>query len=188
MTATSSVETLPPASRLVTAAAWATPLCVLPSSLWRLFAITQVPEGCPDGDGTHLYVVGLSTVSFLAAFATVGLVSDWGRRVPARVPVLGGRPISPRTALVAASSGIVLLSVVYLYAFLNPVFGWREPNDDVPGCPPPEETDGAWLAYLAYTPILAWLPLLLLVTADFHRRARSRRVPRRGEGVEVRES
>jgi hypothetical protein len=138
--------------------------------LWRIYAVTQVPDGCPGGIGTHMYIVGLSTLSFLAAFLTVGLVSSWGRVVPRWVPVAGGRAIKPRTVLMAAGIGIALLSVIYLYAFLNPVFGWREPNDDVPGCPPPEKTDGAWLAYLAYAPILLWLPLLVLVTGDFYRR------------------
>jgi hypothetical protein len=145
-------------------------VCVLPSSLWRLYAIAHVPDGCHGGSGTDLYVIGLSTVSFLAAFATVGLVSPRGRVLPRWVPGIGGREIQPRTALTIAVTGIALLTVVYLYAFLNPVFGWREPNDDIPGCPPPEKTDGAWLAYLAYAPILAWLPLLMLVTGDFYRR------------------
>ena len=172
MTISTPVRTVADAPRWIKIAAWATPLCVLPSSLWRIYAITQVPPGCPDSAGTHAYVVGLSTVAFLAAFATVGLVSPWGRRVPLGVPLLGGRPIRTQTVLSIAGTGIALLAVVYLYAFLNPVFGWREPNDDVPGCPPPEDTDGAWLAYLAYSPILAWLPLLVLVTADFRRRTR----------------
>ena len=167
---TTTASTTAPAPGWIRVAAWATPLCVLPSSLWRLYAIHHVPDGCPEGTGTDLYVIGLSTVSFLAAFATVGLVSPWGGNLPRWVPGIGGREIRPRTVLTIALTGIVLLTVVYLYAFLNPVFGWREPNDDVPGCPPPEKTDGAWLAYVAYAPILAWLPLLMLVTGDFYRR------------------
>ena len=159
-------------STLIKVAAWATPMCVLPSALWRIYAITQVPPGCPDGPATHVYVVGLSLVSFTAALLTVGLVSDWGRRLPDWLPVVGGRRVPTRFALSAAGTGIAVLSMVMLYAVLNPVFGFREPNDDVPGCPPPEQTDGAWLAYAAYTPILAWLPLLALVTYDFHRRTR----------------
>jgi hypothetical protein len=174
MTIGLSAGKVAPAPPWIKIAAWVTPLCVLPSSLWRVYAITQIPPGCPDSAGTHVYIVGLSTVAFLAAFATVGLVSPWGRFVPQWVPLLGGRPIRPRTVLTIACTGIALLSVVYLFAFLNPVFGWREPIDDVPGCPPPEDTDGAWIAYVAYTPILAWLPLLVLVTADFHRRTRCR--------------
>lgn len=162
----------PPVRRWVWWAAWATPLCVLPSSVWRLFAIAHVPDGCPDGDGTHLYVIGLSTVSFLAAFMTTGLVSRWGETVPRWVPGIGGRPVSARAALTASCIGIAILTTVYAYAFLNPVFGWREPNDDVPGCPPPNETDGAWIAYASYTPLLLWLPLLTIVTVDYWRRHR----------------
>lgn len=162
-------EVQPPA-RWVVLLAWATPLCVLPSSLWRVYAITQIPPGCPDSPGTRVYIVGLSCVSFAAAFLTVGLVSEWGRRWPTWVPHLGGRRIRPQAVLVAACVGIAILTSVYLYAVLNPIFGWKEPNDDLPGCPPPTETDGAWLAFAAYTPLLAWMPLLAIVTADFYRR------------------
>lgn len=169
-------------------AAWLTPFCVLPSAVWRVHAITEIPEGCPDDTGTHVYVVGLSTVTLVAASLTVGLVSPWGRTVPAWVPRLGGRGVPRAGVLTAASAGIVVLAAVDLYAVLNPVFGWREPNDDVPGCPPPDRTDGAWLAYAAYAPILLWLPLLTVVTIDFWRRTRAprrgrcRRSPGRGEG------
>jgi len=115
-------------------------------------------------------VVGVSLVTLAAAFLTVGLVSSWGQQIPGWVPLMGGRRVPARFALVAASVGIVMLLVVDLYAVLNPVFGWREPNDHVPGCPPPDQTNGAWLAYAAYAPILLWLPLLTAVTNDFRRR------------------
>ena len=171
-----------PASRWVRRAAWATPLCVLPSAVWRIAAIGHVPDGCPDGSGTHLYVIGLSVVSFTAAFLTVGMVSPWGERVPTWVPRLGGREVSPRFVTGAAGAGILVLATVHAYAVLNPVFNWREPNDDVPGCPPPNETDGAWLAYACYTPLLAWLPLLTFVTIDHWRRHRD--AGGRAEGCE----
>jgi hypothetical protein len=161
---------VPEAPRWIIWLAWATPLCVLPSSLWRVHAITQIPDGCPDSAGTDVYVVGLSIVSLTAAFLTVGLVSPWGQRLPTWLPHLGGRPVRPRAVLAAACVGVLILTAVYLYAVLNPILGWKEANDDVPGCPPPGETDGAWLAYSAYAPLLAWLPLLAIVTADFYRR------------------
>ncbi|KRC65688.1 hypothetical protein ASE12_13535 [Aeromicrobium sp. Root236] len=165
-------EKVPRAVRL---AAWATPLCVLPSSVWRLFAIDHIPAACPQGRGTDVYVVGLSIVSFLAALLTVGLVSRWGKQVPSWVPVVGGRPLPYRAVTTAAVGGIAVLATAYLYALLNPVFGWREPNDDVPGCPPPDQTDDAWLAYACYAPLLLWLPLLTFVTVAYWWR-------RRGEG------
>jgi len=161
-----------PPPRMVRWAAWATPACVLPSSVWRLFAINDIPPGCPEGTGTDLYVVGLSTVSFVAAFLTVGLVSRWGERLPAWVPVIGGRPLRWRAVVTAACVGIAILASVYAYAFLNPVFGWREPNDDVPGCPPPDQGDHAWIAYACYAPLLLWMPLLTVVTLSYWRRHR----------------
>ncbi|MDV3220355.1 hypothetical protein [Intrasporangium sp.] len=162
-------------SRLIRWAAWLVPACVLPSALWRVYAITQIPPGCPDSPGTRAYMVGLSAVSFGAAFLTVGLVSEWGRRLPRWVPGRGGRPINPRVVIAAACVGIAVLASVDLYAVLNPIFTWRLPNDKVPGCPPPDQTDGAWLAYAAYAPILLWLPLLTVVTIDFARRIRLER-------------
>lgn len=171
---TTTPTSIPPvrsdASTLVRCAAWATPLCVLPSAVWRVAAITHVPEGCPDSTGTHVYVVGLSLVTLVASFLTVGLVSAWGQRIPGRWPLLGGRRVPARRALMAANAGIAILLIVDLYAVLNPIFGWREPNDHVPGCPPPDQTDGARLAYAAYAPILLWLPLLTVVANDFRRR------------------
>lgn len=164
-----------PVPRAIRVAAWAVPLCVLPSAVWRVVAVPRLPDACPGGAGTYLYVVALSAVSVTAAFLTVGLVSPWGRTVPRWVPIVAGRRIEPRLVLAAAGAGIAILAAVYLYAVLNPVFGWREPNDDIPGCPPPDRADGAWLAIAAYAPLVAWLPLLTIVTVDFWRRVRLER-------------
>jgi len=60
-------------------AAYAIPLTVLPSSVWRITAYTsdaQIADGpthAPSGS-LELYVFLLSVVSELAAFAAVGLV------------------------------------------------------------------------------------------------------------------
>nr|BFE81140.1 hypothetical protein GCM10020093_037410 [Planobispora longispora] len=55
-------------------AAYAVPLAVLPSGLWRLPLVFR--DGV--GFGERAYIVSLSVVSELAAFAAVGLIAAWG--------------------------------------------------------------------------------------------------------------
>ncbi|WP_250573555.1 hypothetical protein [Nonomuraea sediminis] len=93
-------------------AAYATPLLVLPSGLWRIAGfILEVPlleyGPTPPGegfDGGWAYILALSVVSEAAAFLTVGLVSQWGEVWPRWIPgwaVAGCRcrpPSSPRAS------------------------------------------------------------------------------------------
>lgn len=160
-----------PAHWAIRLAAYATPVCVLPSALWRLHAALYGNPACFHGPvWERAYVVSLSIVSFTAAYLTVGLVSRWGEIYPSWLPILGGRPVNARVAAGIAGAGAALILVVYAYAILNPVFEWRRPPPYDPACPPPEQTDGAWLAYAAYAPLLLWGPLLLAVTIAYYRR------------------
>lgn len=164
-----------PGSRWIRAAAYAVPLCVLPSSLWRLHAVfvKGLPAGCErlTKPWEPYYVASLSAVSLIAATLTVGLVRPWGEVVPAWVPVLGGRRIPVLAAVLPAAGGAVLIFAVYAYAGLNAVLGFREPPD-IPGCPDPTHQPYAWVAVACYAPLLAWGPLLVLVTIAYHRRRR----------------
>jgi len=167
-----------PARPIVRAAAYAVPLCVLPSALWRLHHVFWGNQACFHGSvGERAYVVSLSVVSFTAALLTVGLVSRWGEVVPAWVPGLGGRPVDVRVATAIAGAGAALIFAVYAYAVLNPVFEWRRPPPPDPACPPPEQTAGAWVAYAAYAPLLLWGPLLLTTTVAYYRRRTRVRQP-----------
>jgi len=170
-----------PPSRAVRWAAYATPLCVLPSALWRIwYVFVDADPACVGGGPAweRPYILSLSAVSVTAAALTVGLVRPWGEVVPAWVPLLGGRPVPVRATTGAAAAGASLIFTVYTYAVLNGIFEWRE-SRRVPGCPPPDQTDGAWLAYLCYAPLLLWGPLLVVVTVAYYRRrtraAQSRR-------------
>ena len=164
-------DTEPPAHWAIRAAAYATPVCVLPSALWRLHSVVWGNQACFHGPAWEkIYVVSLSVVSFTAALLTVGLVSRWGEVFPAWIPVIGGRPVGVRTATTVAGSGAALIFAVYAYAVLNPVFHWRRPPPVDPACPPPDQTAGAWVAYSAYAPLLLWGPLLLVVTIAYYRR------------------
>ena len=159
-----------PVSPAILAAAYAVPVCVLPSAAWRLHAVLWGNQACFNGGGEKAYVVSLSVVSLAAACLTIGLVSRWGEVLPDWLPRVGGRTVNGAVVTVAAGLGVALIFTVYAYAVLNPIFGWRQPPPYHPACPPPDQTSGAWAAYAAYAPLLLWGPLLLIVTVSYHRR------------------
>ena len=74
-----------------------------------------------------------------------------------------------RAAVIAASAGAILIFSVYAYALLNPIFHFRV-TPDIPGCPSPEKAPDAWVAIASYAPLLAWGPLLVVVTIAYSRR------------------
>ena len=115
------------------------------------------------------YITSLSVVSSGAALLTIGLVHPWGEVIPRWVPFLGGRTVPVRAAVTAASAGATLIFAVYAYALLNGVFELRA-TPDIPGCPSPLEGPGAWVAIASYAPLLAWGPLLVVVTVAYYRR------------------
>ena len=134
-------------SRWIKAAAYAVPLCVLPSALWRLWALAEgLPPGCRQATQAWepYYIAGLSVVSFGAALLTIGLVRPWGEVVPGWIPLVGGRTVPVRAAVTAASVGATFIFGVYAYALLNPIFHFRV-APDLPGCPSPLGGPGAWV-------------------------------------------
>ena len=118
----------------ITAAAYAVPLCVLPSALWRLWALADGwPWRMPAGRAAwEPYYVTQVVGHFGAALLTIGLVLPGGE-----VP-LAGSPEGGWTVLVqvaaAASLGAIFIFGVYAYALLNPIFRFRA-APDIPGCP-----------------------------------------------------
>jgi len=109
-TMTSGIHTPRPTPRRPEWAAHAIPLCVLPSSLWRLGALF-VPG---DWYATRLTVPAAFSLVFLSVFSEAlallafGLVRPWGEVVPGWIPLLGGRrvpPSSPRRSARSRSSG-----------------------------------------------------------------------------------
>ena len=159
-----------PVPRWVTAAAFAVPLCVLPSAAWRIgHVVDAILNGipCESGVGELVYIAGLSVISMTAALLTVGLVRPWGEVVPRWIPFAGGRPVPVRGATLAATTGATLIALVTAYAVLNNIFGWVEGplKPPPPGCQPPGTA-----VLVAYIPLLAWAPLLYLVTYQYYRR------------------
>lgn len=102
-----------PVSLWVKVAAYAVPLCVLPSALWRIYAvfIKGFPPECekPGEAWEPFYIAALSIVTFTAALLTIGLVSSWGEVFPQWIPVFGGRAVPVRVAVIPASAGAALI-------------------------------------------------------------------------------
>ncbi|MEU8308163.1 hypothetical protein AB0C84_31830 [Actinomadura sp. NPDC048955] len=90
-------DTERPAPRWALRLAYALPLLLLPSCLWRLpfafhFPMGQVQDiGMPHLAISIPYVFGLSVLTEVAALAAIGLVSRWGEVLPEWVPTVGGR-------------------------------------------------------------------------------------------------
>ncbi|MFC5747800.1 hypothetical protein [Actinomadura rugatobispora] len=166
-----------PPKRIVWAA-YAVPLCVLPSALWRLALVA----GLFDEDEVHpiggslaeqIYVPSLSVVSMVLALLTLGLVQPWGEALPRWIPLLGGRRVPPMAAVVPAVAGSICIFGLYAYLLLNNIFDWVDQGPVVIGgeqpIPPPSGLAGQ-LEVICYAPLLAWAPLLMVVTVDYHRR------------------
>jgi len=172
-------------SRWARVAALAVPLTVLPSSVWRIAACTfHAPivrgdlgsalgsSGLP-GVPLGLYVVLLSIVSELLAFATVGLVSTWGEVFPRWIPVLHGRRVPPLSAVVPAALGAAVLTLLWTWTAVSMSLGLRV--DGRPHLQDAPLSFGDWqglVAVVAYAPLLLWGPLLGAVTISYWRRRR----------------
>jgi hypothetical protein len=155
-------------------AAYAVPLCVLPSAIWR--AQLVVSGELPISDGGW-YPLLLSVVSLVAASLTVGLVQRWGELWPRWVPHFGARPVPVRAAVVPAATGAALLIAISVYAVINLVFHVVERGPVLIGTRADEHTlepPADWVALL-YAPMLLWGPLLVAVTVQYYRRAHAGR-------------
>lgn len=157
------------------AAAWST----VPSGLWRLcFALgatmgfsggllADLHRGVP-GWGSA-YMIGLSLLAELLALLTLGLVRPWGLTVPRWIPLLGGRPVRPPAAIVPAALSALVLTTLGVLG----LFGWNSPENM--GSPEAPRGFAYLVMTLCYLPLVAWGPLLAVVTADYARRTLRRR-------------
>lgn len=144
------------------------PLCVLPSGLWRLAMSIGIPVGFSDavlredydlpGWGA-VYTIGLAVMLECLALLTLGLVYRWGEVVPRWIPLIGGKPVPRMAAVIPAGIGAVLITMITFSQLLV----W----DKV-------DSTGLPLMGLAYAPVIAWGPLLAVVTvAYFVRRGKT---------------
>ncbi|MCP2343623.1 hypothetical protein [Actinomadura rupiterrae] len=164
------------APRWIEWAARAASLTALPSGLWRIALGVGVPVGF-SGELADLYkpgwmltpyVIVLTLVAEGLAMLTMGLVRPWGEVVPSWIPFLGGRRIPPLAAAVPAALGSLAVTVI---TFIGAV-SWADPG--AMGDPDaPHGVAGAVMT-ACYAPLLAWGPLLAIVTVAYYLR-RTRR-------------
>jgi hypothetical protein len=171
--------------RWARAAAYAIPLTVLPSSVWRIAACTfHAPivrgdlgsglgsSGLP-GVPLGLYVVLLSIVSELLAFTAVGLVSTWGEVFPRWIPVLRGRRVPTLAAVVPGALGAAALTLLWTWMAVSMSLGLRIDGRPQGAAAPVSFGDWKGLVVVAaYAPLLLWGPLLGAVTISYWRRRR----------------
>lgn len=161
-----------PVPRWVTAAAVAVPLCVLPSALWRLDLVLDVlrrgegPCHMIASRAEAIYVTSLSVLSMTAACLTLGLVLPWGEVFPRWLPFVGGKPVPVRPVTIIATVGATILALLIAYASVVSVVApdWTV-KPVPPGCTAPGFDVGVY-----YLPLVAWPPLLYLVTYQYYRR------------------
>lgn len=153
-------------------AAFAAPLCAVPSALWRTAMGLGLPVGY-DADALHgqgypgwgtIHVVALSGLVFFLAFLTVGLVRSWGEVTPRWLPIVGGKPLSPRVVVGVAASGAVAVTMLGVSQLVM-WFTIDASGGDLTGA---ARTVMGW----CYAPLLLWGPLLGAVTFSYHRRHR----------------
>ncbi|WP_433133279.1 hypothetical protein ACQPWW_15380 [Micromonospora sp. CA-240977] len=150
-------------------AAYAIPFTVLPSGLWRL------PVAFHDGIGLdgRVYLVCLSIVAELIAFTAIGLIAAWGERFPRWIPGLGGRRVPTPAALIPATLGATVLTVLWTTAFARILAGVTMGGEPLPADFPSQGGAGeAAIFYACYLPLLLWGPLLAAVAYAYHRRRR----------------
>lgn len=157
-------------------AAYAVPLCVLPSVLWRAALLAGVFEGdaAPVGSTAEkVYIVGLSAISMALALLTLGLVQSWGEVVPRWVPRFGGSRIPTLAVVTPAALGTLGLLALEAFLILESIFHFVDQGPVLIGneeaAEPPGGMAGAF-ATVCYLPLQAWPLLLAAVTVAYYRR------------------
>jgi hypothetical protein len=159
-----------PAPRWVVWLAHAVPLCALPASLWRIgmiFGLVGVPGATSVGQA--LAIVALSLVTEGLALLTIGLVRPWGEVLPRWLPLVGGRPVRVWAAVTAASLGAAALTLLWSYALINYLLHYT-PVLTSSGPPLPHTGWAGLGVQLCYSPLVAWGPLLAIVTVAYYLR------------------
>ena len=167
-------DTERPVPRWAMRLAYALPLLLLPSCLWRLpfafhFEMGQVHElGMPPYWVSIPYVFGLSVITEVTGILAIGLVRGWGETAPVWIPIIGGRRIRPMAAVVPAVLGGLILTVLFTDV---PIGDGRRLTaygviDTV------EYTNAAWetLATVCVAPTGVWGPVIIVLAIAYYRR------------------
>lgn len=154
----------------VRVAAYAVPVCVLPSAVWRLLFIISVairgPGPCdPDSLGEDLYIASLSVVMMGLAYLTVGLVRPWGEVFPRWMPFVGGWDVPARVATAVAMFGAAAMGLLTVFVVVEEAISGGASKPMPAGCSRP-----GFDVLVYYTPMVAWAPLLAFVALHYLRR------------------
>ncbi|MFE4259891.1 hypothetical protein [Streptomyces sp. NPDC056883] len=160
-------------SRRVVRLARLAALAPLLTGLWRIAGALGVPLGFSGddpladvrfGSAFSLYMITLSVFAEVLGFLTLGLVRRWGEVAPHWLPLIGGKRVPPLAAVIPAGLGAAVLTLLGTLGAI----GWNDPgNMGAPGSP----TGVAyWVMTACYLPLVAWGPLLAVVTVAYHRR------------------
>jgi hypothetical protein len=169
----------PAASRGIVWAARAVPLALLPSTLWRFALGVGIPVGFSGQMAQDLaapgwiitpYVIGLSLVAEAFGLLTLGLVQRWGEVLPRWLPILGGRNVPVLAAVIPATLGA---AAVTLFTF-HGAATWNGPENN--GNPEAPQGIAGVVMMLCYAPMLAWGPLVAVVTLAYYRRRTNSRL------------
>jgi hypothetical protein len=93
---------------------------------------------------------------------------------PRWIPLLGGRRVPTKAAVIPATLGAVAVTVLWTAAFVADFLGVTLSGEPTPENFPTKA--GGWEAaifYACYLPLLLWGPLLAAVTFAYARRRRS---------------
>ncbi|MCI4044831.1 hypothetical protein [Streptomyces sp. TRM75563] len=160
-------------------AAHAAALTLVPSGLWRFALALGWDSGFTDASlhpgnfpgAESFYLIGLSLLAEALGLLTLGLTHRWGEELPHWTPFLGGRSIPVLAAAIPASIGAALVTLITV----SGAFNWNDAdNMGAAGSP---EGGHYWVMTACYLPLLAWGPLLAVVTAAYYRRRTSRPRP-----------
>ena len=170
---TTTATTTRPVPRWAELAAHAVVWTALPSGLWRVALGLGVPVGFSGelaatfeapGWAITPYVIALRLAAEGLALLTLGLVRPWGERLPGWLPRVGGRAVPTAAAAAAAALGAVAVTLITVVSAL----GWSDPENM--GDPDAPHGPAGLVMTACYAPLLAWGPLLAVVTAAYVRR------------------
>ncbi|WP_438470997.1 hypothetical protein [Streptomyces asiaticus] len=166
--------------------AYAITLTTLPSCVWRIVGINlgapllehnSSGPGSSDAphafDGGWWYVIGLSVFSEALAFLSFGLVAQWGEVWPNWIPGLRGRRVPVLAAVIPAGLGSAAL-LIFPYALVMIAFDMKITGEPLGLVIHGWQSVAFWIAY---APLVAWGPLLAVLTVHYYRRRRSARPP-----------
>ncbi|MFE1546743.1 hypothetical protein [Streptomyces sp. NPDC058718] len=167
-------DTERPVPRWAMRLAYALPLLLLPSCLWRLpfalhFEMGQIQErGMPPYWVSIPYVLGLSVLTEVTAILAIGLVRGWGEVAPAWIPIIGGRRVRPMAAAVPAVLGGLILTLL----FTDVPIGDGRRLTALGVIETVDYSSDAWemLATICVAPTAVWGPAVIALAIAYYRR------------------